>query len=74
MVHRLNQVAPFEYGAHLLMTIVLLFTMNFLETILNLPLVAYNVWLYVAFSLRQKPIEAVFPVFLKTVTVARISS
>lgn len=53
MVHRLNQVVPFEYGAHLLMTLIFLFTMNILEFVLNLPLVAFNAWLYVTLFPRQ---------------------
>jgi hypothetical protein len=47
MVQRLNQIVPFEYGTHLVMTILMVFTMNFLEFILNLPLACYNIWLYV---------------------------
>lgn len=54
MVHRLNQVMPFEYGAHLIMTLLFLFTMNLLEFFLNLPLVGYNAWLYVLVSFVTK--------------------
>lgn len=51
MVQRLNQIVLFEYGAHLLMTVIFVFTMNFLEFFINLPLAGYNVWLYVPSTL-----------------------
>lgn len=47
MVYRLNQISPFEYGAHLILTIILLITGNILEFVLNVPLVIFNIWLYV---------------------------
>ena len=46
MTQRLNQIVLFEYGTHIFLTILFLVTMNFLEFILNIPVAAYNVWLF----------------------------